>query len=263
MNQQAASKPSKSQTEAIRYFATGEQSGVRVNEATYRACREKGWIEPIEEFPYHRATELGLGAVGMPRQVDQAGASCDAIEPQPDDADEIRVGDRVRGRETSGQYQTEGIVTTVHYPRGLGYYQDEPNDQPAYLRNYTIDTGKTYTSGGRMLVIVECAEKIRASTTCEPHGADGCEWCFPVSSGLTGPSGPGPSTGALLAASALKSASPLNGLVTIFVHWELLARLCDLHLLREDEEGDVFVDQEGYNWLREGADMQALDAMLA
>lgn len=104
------------------------------------------------------------GYMSCPRQcgVDVRGHySTDLIDGTCDtNADEIRVGDLVQGRETSGQHQTEGVVTTIHYPAGLGYYQDEPNDQPAYLRNYTIDTGKTYTSGGPMLVIVECAEKI-------------------------------------------------------------------------------------------------------
>lgn len=101
------------------------------------------------------------------------------------------------------------------------------------------------------------------ATICAPHGADGCEWCFPISSGLAGPTGPQPCTAAVLAAGALKSASRVSGLITVFVHWDLLARLCELRLLYEDEEGDVFLDEEGYNWLREGGDMQALDAMLS
>lgn len=65
MKRQASIKPSESQAEAIRYFATGEQSSVRVNQATYRVCRERGWIEPIDEFPFHRTTVLGRAAIGL------------------------------------------------------------------------------------------------------------------------------------------------------------------------------------------------------
>lgn len=104
--------------------------------------------------------------------------------------------------------------------------------------------------------------EIKAETACAPHGAEGCEWCFPIGTGLTGPVGPQPSTGAILAAGALKSASRVSGLVTVFVHWELLERMCELGLLREDQEQDVFVDSAGYEWLRNGADMAALDNLL-
>lgn len=115
------------------------------------------------------------GYMSCPRQcgVDVRGHySTDLVEGACDtDSDQIRVGDRVRGRETSGQHQAEGVVTAIHYPVGLGYYQDEPNDRPAWGRNYTIDTGKTYTSGGPMLVIVECADKILSADAASGRSA--------------------------------------------------------------------------------------------
>lgn len=66
MKRQASIKPSRSQAEAIRYVATGEHSTGRVNEATYRVCRERGWIEMIDAFPFHRVTTLGRAAIGLP-----------------------------------------------------------------------------------------------------------------------------------------------------------------------------------------------------
>lgn len=63
----ATVKPSKSQEAAIKYFAGfAVPVDVRVTQRTYEVCREHGWIESIDEFPFHRVTSLGRAAVGLP-----------------------------------------------------------------------------------------------------------------------------------------------------------------------------------------------------
>ena len=97
-----------------------------------------------------------------------------------------------------------------------------------------------------------------SAAKCTMHSIQDCEWCFaaePVAAPVL------PSLDATAAANAIQSASP-NGLVVRWVYPELLERLCSLHLLREDEEGDVFVDYEGYNWMNQGADVAAIDTAL-
>jgi hypothetical protein len=63
----ARAKPSKSQEAAIRYFADGTRpNGVRTTHMTYQVCRERGWLEATDTFPFHRATSAGRAAVGLP-----------------------------------------------------------------------------------------------------------------------------------------------------------------------------------------------------
>lgn len=57
--------PSPSQAAAIAYFHNGTRSGVRFNQASYTACEREGWIEPIDDFPFHRATDDGIRAIGL------------------------------------------------------------------------------------------------------------------------------------------------------------------------------------------------------
>lgn len=74
----------------------------------------------------------------------------------------IEVGDRVRGRDVTMGSTVEGAVTGILYPRGLGYYQDEPIDGPTDSRRYhiTADDGRTR--------IVECAERVEPPAAPEP-----------------------------------------------------------------------------------------------
>lgn len=58
-------KPTPAQTEAIIYFAGGPRPTQRVTEATYRACREAGWIEKTEQFPFHSTTDAGRKVVAQ------------------------------------------------------------------------------------------------------------------------------------------------------------------------------------------------------
>jgi len=58
------SKPTATQVEVIRYFA-GKGTG-KLNPRSYPPCVRNGWIEAIEEFPYHRTTNAGRIAVGIP-----------------------------------------------------------------------------------------------------------------------------------------------------------------------------------------------------
>jgi len=52
------------QANTVAYFAElAQPHQVRTNQATYAACRERGWIERIDEFPYHRTTKEGLKAL--------------------------------------------------------------------------------------------------------------------------------------------------------------------------------------------------------
>jgi hypothetical protein len=74
---------------------------------------------------------------------------------------EINVGDRVRGRDVTGQHETEGVVLEVLHPVPLtGWKAGEPRIQPPWARRYRIDTGKTYPTGGKVISIVECAELV-------------------------------------------------------------------------------------------------------
>lgn len=67
MRRQASIKPSRSQEAAIKHFAgVAAPAGARVTQKTYEVCRAHGWIEPIDEFPFHRVTSSGRAAVGLP-----------------------------------------------------------------------------------------------------------------------------------------------------------------------------------------------------
>ncbi|RKR92698.1 hypothetical protein BDK92_7176 [Micromonospora pisi] len=92
---------------------------------------------------------------GCPRFAAVAAANRSTVRP-------IAVGDRVRGRDVTMGSTVEGAVTGILYPRGLGYYQDEPTDRPVHSRRYhiTADDGRTR--------IVECAERIEPPAAPEP-----------------------------------------------------------------------------------------------
>lgn len=139
-------KPTPAQVELIRAYGGEQRSGRRVGNATLRSCDRNGWIEPTEQWPYHRTTKLGAEAAGM--------------EYDPLFARLIAVGDRVCGRDVTLQHEVEGVVTAIHYPRGLGYFQQEPNDRPARGRRYSIDTGE-------MTTIVESAHRIGPASPAE------------------------------------------------------------------------------------------------
>lgn len=64
----ATAKPTPAQHKVITYFNGGPIPAGRVTEATYAVCRREGWIEPIEEFPFHRTTDLGRQAIGRPAE---------------------------------------------------------------------------------------------------------------------------------------------------------------------------------------------------
>lgn len=55
-------KPTRAQLGLIRHFA-GQRNDVRVNQETYRVCREQGWLKEIDEWPYHAVTDDGLEAL--------------------------------------------------------------------------------------------------------------------------------------------------------------------------------------------------------
>jgi hypothetical protein len=61
-----AKRPTKAQAALIRYFAKGTHppASSMVNNQTYRVCREEGWIEMIDRWPYHQATDKGRKAIG-------------------------------------------------------------------------------------------------------------------------------------------------------------------------------------------------------
>lgn len=61
-------KPTPAQEAAIRYFdnpaAYAGKTVARMTSATYRACRDRGWLESSDEWPYHRTTDTGRRAIG-------------------------------------------------------------------------------------------------------------------------------------------------------------------------------------------------------
>ncbi len=71
--------------------------------------------------------------------------------------DTITSGSRVTGRDVTSGRDATGTVVAIHYPAGLGYYTDTPNDRPERSRRYTLSTGTTYPTGGEYRPIVECA----------------------------------------------------------------------------------------------------------
>jgi hypothetical protein len=58
-------KPTESQAQLIRYFATGQKGTARITKATYYVTEERGWIERTNTWPYHRPTLLGLHVIGL------------------------------------------------------------------------------------------------------------------------------------------------------------------------------------------------------
>lgn len=56
-------RPTAAQAALIRYFNGGPPPTSPVKKATYEVCRRRGWIERIEEFPFHRATDEGRRAL--------------------------------------------------------------------------------------------------------------------------------------------------------------------------------------------------------
>lgn len=71
--------PSRTQAELVRYFDGGPVGTSRALSTTYEACRNAGWIEPTDSFPFHRTTDAGRraltafenrvpGKVGRPRK---------------------------------------------------------------------------------------------------------------------------------------------------------------------------------------------------
>lgn len=56
-------KPTPTQVEVIKYFA-GQETG-KLNARSYAPCVRNGWIEGIEEFPYHRTTDAGRIAANI------------------------------------------------------------------------------------------------------------------------------------------------------------------------------------------------------
>lgn len=70
-------KPSAAQSQVIRYFVTGERPTVRVAQSSYRVCEEKGWIERIDTFPFHKATSAGRQAIRMESKGERHG-TCEA-----------------------------------------------------------------------------------------------------------------------------------------------------------------------------------------
>ncbi|MEU3452244.1 hypothetical protein ABZ671_01175 [Micromonospora sp. NPDC006766] len=60
----ATAKPTPAQAAMIAYFHDGTRSSVRSNQASYTVCEREGWVEKTESFPYHRATDAGIRAIG-------------------------------------------------------------------------------------------------------------------------------------------------------------------------------------------------------
>lgn len=49
------------QANVVAYFAGFRKPyTTRTNQATYATCRERGWIEATDEFPFHQTTTAGL-----------------------------------------------------------------------------------------------------------------------------------------------------------------------------------------------------------
>lgn len=59
-------RPTEAQAQLIKYFADGTKPTARTTRQTYARCEAEGWIAPTEEFPYHRATDAGRTAAGLP-----------------------------------------------------------------------------------------------------------------------------------------------------------------------------------------------------
>ncbi len=56
-------KPTAAQVAVLRYYAGMGAPDSRNWGASIRACRDRDWLDSIEDFPYHRTTEAGLKAL--------------------------------------------------------------------------------------------------------------------------------------------------------------------------------------------------------
>lgn len=61
--QTTTAKPTACQAALIRYFDGGPAPQGKIRQSTYETCRQRGWIERSDEFPFHRTTELGRQAL--------------------------------------------------------------------------------------------------------------------------------------------------------------------------------------------------------
>lgn len=57
-------KPTTAQAAVIAYFHDGTKPTVRTNQATDTVCLRNGWTENIDKFPFARATDAGIRAIG-------------------------------------------------------------------------------------------------------------------------------------------------------------------------------------------------------
>lgn len=97
------------------------------------------------------------------------------ITPAPTSTYVIAVGDQITGRDVTTGRDATGVVTSIRYPHGLGCFSTTPNNRPTWERRYRITTNETYSTGGTITAMVECAEPVASGTT----GCDECGHSIP------------------------------------------------------------------------------------
>ncbi|MFI2663322.1 hypothetical protein [Micromonospora carbonacea] len=64
--------PTKSQAYLIAHFADRPfPEKARANQTTYKKCRDNGWLEATDTWPYHQTTDDGIAALNAYEQANQ------------------------------------------------------------------------------------------------------------------------------------------------------------------------------------------------